>query len=136
MAIRGGSWSIGGFRLPEFGITERIQNIVQPQAPRTYQGGSNLFGPQPQPQAQAPRPVYGPQRPTGQVSSVSTGPVYSGGGGGGGGQSQAPASQQQSASQDNSQQYQEQAPEAPSIDFEDQFDAVMQAGIRIGIIQP
>lgn len=44
MALRGGSWSVFGKKLPEFGITEKIQSVVNPQAARTAQGGSNLFG--------------------------------------------------------------------------------------------
>jgi len=44
MAVRGGSWSVGGFRLPEFGITEKIQSVVSPKKPLTAQGGSSLFG--------------------------------------------------------------------------------------------
>lgn len=66
MAIRGGSWNIGGFRLPEFGITERIQNIVAPRVPQTSQGGSNLsavFSSR----AAAPTPLVSPRPSSGPV---------------------------------------------------------------------
>lgn len=40
-----GSWQIGGFRLPDFGITERIAGNT---APRNAQGGSSIINPTPQ----------------------------------------------------------------------------------------
>lgn len=36
-----GSWSIGGFKLPDFGITERLGQNVGVQAPTNSSGGSN-----------------------------------------------------------------------------------------------
>lgn len=38
MAIHAGSWSVGGIKLPDFGITEKLTGN------RTAQGGSNLLG--------------------------------------------------------------------------------------------
>lgn len=46
MAITSGSWSIGGVKLPEFGISEKISNAFGQG--RTASGGSNLFGNQTQ----------------------------------------------------------------------------------------
>lgn len=57
MAIRGGSWSIGGFKLPEFGITEAIGGALN--RPKTAQGGSNVLGANTQ-RAQAPAPYKAP----------------------------------------------------------------------------
>ena len=58
--FRPGSWSLGPVKLPEFGITERIQSIFQPQKPLTQSRGSNLFGPSGA-QAPAPQPFIGPK---------------------------------------------------------------------------
>ena len=42
-----GSWSVGGYALPDFGITEKIQQYVNPGSALTPSGGSNLYGPNP-----------------------------------------------------------------------------------------
>lgn len=41
---RAGSWSLFGVKLPEFGVTEKVGSLIG--APRTAQGGSNIFGSQ------------------------------------------------------------------------------------------
>lgn len=76
---RAGSWSVGGFKLPEFGITEKIQSIVKPQASRTAQGGSNLFGQNLAQRASTPS-VQGAQTRNVPVPSGIS-PAYGGGGG-------------------------------------------------------
>jgi len=81
MAVRGGSWSIGGFKLPEFGLTEKVQSVVRPSAPKTAQGGSNLFGSQ-LTKAAAPRTAVQGART--QAPAVPSGISSSYGGGGGG----------------------------------------------------
>lgn len=87
MALQAGSWKIGGIRLPEFGITERIQRAVAPQRSTTAQGGSNLLGSSsyaaPQSQilgAQTQNPYAGAQSTRG--SAIPTNPITGGGGGG------------------------------------------------------
>ena len=67
--LRGGSWSIGGFRLPEFGITERIGSAFGSQ--RTTQGGSNVLG------ASTQRAVAATAQPA-PFSPPFVGPVYRG----------------------------------------------------------
>lgn len=102
-------------------------NPQQQQAIQTFQAArtSPIYGPyRSTPQAQAPRPspiipssqnLGRPATYTGQQfgppSSVSSG----GGGQVQGTSTQSVSQQQQSAPQDNSQQYQEQTPQAPSI---------------------
>ncbi len=94
MAIgHAGSWKIGGYALPDFGLTERIGGALN--RPSTPQGGSNLIGPQPQ--AAGPvlgtsnyqAPVYGPQAPGASFlnDNVIRLNQNTGGGGGGGGDS-------------------------------------------------
>ena len=78
MALRAGSWSLFGAKLPEFGITEAIQKIIAPRKSLTYQGGSNLFGPQPQATTQgvlssqtpAPMPTQNYATPTTPTRTV------------------------------------------------------------------
>ena len=72
-----GSW----LGLPDFGITEKFQSFINPNAPKTAQGGSNLYGPMPQQQAySAPqKDVLGSQLST-QIPGSSSN-SYSGGGG-------------------------------------------------------
>lgn len=41
---RAGSWSLFGLKLPEYEVTEKIGSLIG--APRTAQGGSNIFGSQ------------------------------------------------------------------------------------------
>lgn len=65
----------GSWGLPELGITERVQNTISPSSSPTYQGGSNLWGSQPQP---ASASVLGTQAPQSTPQMQSTG----GGGGG------------------------------------------------------
>ena len=66
-----GSWSIGGFKLPDFGITEAAQRFLQPNKPKTSQGGSNLFGPS---KAAAPKPTPKPTpKPVAPVYRAPTG---------------------------------------------------------------
>lgn len=69
MAVHAGSWSVFGRALPDFGLTEALASRLGKQP--TYQGGSNLSGPQPTraatPQvqgAQDSRVPYGPAIPT------------------------------------------------------------------------
>lgn len=72
MAIHIGSWG-----LPDIGITEAIQSVLAPNKDYTYQGGSNLFGAQPQP---ASAQTLGVQTTGGQTtipSGGSTGGTYS-----------------------------------------------------------
>ena len=113
MAIRGGSWNIGGFKLPEFGITEAAQRFLQPNKPTTSQGGSNLIG-LPKAQAPAPKPVYGPpapQRVLPQAQPKSP-PIYSPSGT----RTSAPTPQQQS------QQQQQQSQPEPQQEYQQSFE--------------
>ncbi len=65
--LRTGSWG-----LPEFGLTEKIQNLFYPDSPLTYQHGSNLFGPLPVPPYQPPA-VNQPQPQTQTYRASSPG---------------------------------------------------------------
>ena len=51
----------GSWGLPEFGITEKIQQIFKPNAAYSYEGGSNLIGNTPQAPVYSPQVPYGPQ---------------------------------------------------------------------------
>ncbi len=86
--FRPGSWSLGPVRLPEFGVTEKIQSAFQPNKPLTQSGGSNLFG-KGQPQVlgtQTPGFVLPPQSfskigPPAPKKAFAPPPVSGGGGG-------------------------------------------------------
>lgn len=128
MAIRGGSWGIGGFKLPEFGITEALA--------KRFSGGqttdlSRAIAPKPKAQAPAPKPQnytpaplnYTPDSysPVGgyafnQPPATTPPPVSTGGTSGGGGQTA-----QQSSGQSSGQDYSgvmQSVPEQPQIDFD------------------
>lgn len=78
-----GSWSIGGFRLPDFGITEAVGDVLG--RPRTYQGGSNLLGPQPQAQTITAQPQVLGQASPSPITTTTPKTTYTPTGGTGGG---------------------------------------------------
>ncbi len=127
MAFRPGSWSLFGVRLPEFGITEKIQNVIAPNKPLTTQGGSNLFGP---PRAQT-QPFIAPSKQQtfgdvmkqtgfGQSSPTPTS---------GDGQPSQPQSQQQQAGPSDQNQLFEPVPtfQEPQYDIGPAMEALSQA---------
>lgn len=121
--FRGGSWKLFGVKLPEFGITETIGSTYG--APRTKQGGSQLFlSPQEyqtqikQPQERSLRQYSAIPAVQGVADSRSISPFGSQGG------TTQPVEQpqtQQQPQQQGQQQTFEQAPEQPNMSFVDEL---------------
>lgn len=63
-----GQWNIGGFNLPDFGVTEAL-HLGTPNPAVT--GQASYQAPQQQ-QSFGPQPVYGPAKPSGSVLGAST----------------------------------------------------------------
>lgn len=67
---------IGSWGLPDFGITEAIGGVLNKN--NNYQGGSNLFGPQPvNPAYSSPTPTYATPKASGQVLGKNNQVIYS-----------------------------------------------------------
>lgn len=120
---RAGSWSLFGVGLPEFGLTEKLGGIIG--APRTAQGGSNIFG--------GSQAMVSPAPSGGQVMGAQS----SGGGPGGAFPPGRPASQQSIGGQPSGGQPSgglplEQNPEQPDFSAYDQAIAQAQEALNIG----